>query len=266
MKALASKISPSLLECKSGLWWRHKVLAPDMIAAWREVAGGFYEKMETVARTQGPKAVHNKLGPGQKYAPTAASFTLEAVYGTEKSQCILQAVAASPARQFIEDELGGQALCDLDQSWVRRQYAPSHRPPGNAPHAWHQDGALGYDFNASMGSGPTTSGLLPMVTCWLPLSPCGADAPGLELLTAPLAELLPPEKLADQFIRTRWVDEEFWKPVMAPGDLVCFRGEVLHRTQVTPAMQSDRTSIELRFFGADWIPARLARDRFISLN
>jgi hypothetical protein len=50
---------------------------------------------------------------------------------------------------------------------------------------------------------------------------------------------------------------------LEPGDAVIFSGGTLHRTQVEPHMQSNRTSIELRFFRADAIPARLSADRFV---
>ena len=110
------------------------------------------------------------------------------------------------------------------------------------------------------------NGLLPMLTSWLPLVPCGDDAPGLEFVAVPIDNLLPPNALPDQSLRATHASEKFWKPLMQPGDVVLFRSGVIHRTHVTPAMQSDRTNIELRFVAANRIPPRLAHDRFIPLD
>jgi hypothetical protein len=164
------------------------------------------------------------------------------------------------------DQLGSRAACDVDQSWVRRQYAPRNYPPWHGPHGWHQDGALGFDY-LSHGDGTfPPDALLSMVTCWIPLTACGLEAPGLELITRRLEGLLAPGALTDERVRARFADGEFWRPVMEPGDALLFRGDILHRTHVTPAMTKNRTSIELRFFAADCIPARLKSDRFVALT
>ncbi|MCB9527989.1 MAG: hypothetical protein H6701_06250 [Myxococcales bacterium] len=64
-----------------------------------------------------------------------------------------------------------------DQAWLRRQLPPARAPRHHAPHRWHQDGALGFDF---LGGDPESpDALLPMITAWVPLVPCGRDAPGL---------------------------------------------------------------------------------------
>ena len=150
-------------------------------------------------------------------------------------------------------------------SWVRRQFAPSRYPPGHAPHAWHQDGALGFDFlqpPTPLGSG----GLLAMLTCWVALTPCGRDAPGLELVVEDPQTLLPLAALDDAAIRSGHGVEDFWRPLMCPGDCLTFGGGVLHHTHVSPEMRLDRTSIEMRFFDANRIDPRLHRDRFVAIH
>jgi len=78
--------------------------------------------------------------------------------------------------------------------------------------------------------------------------------------------LVAPGELAEERVRPRFASQEFWRPVMEPGDALLFRGDIIHRTHVTSTMTRDRTSLELRFFSADRVPARLEGDRFIPLE
>ena len=155
---------------------------------------------------------------------------------------VLQAVAASalaaPARQALEPPL----LCKLDQSWIRH---------GRPPHSWHQDGALGFDFMAHEHRDLPEGALLPMQTCWIALTPCGADAPGLEWVNAPTPQLLCPSELIDTAVQQRFAAQGFERPILQPGDAVVFDGSLLHRTHLRPAMTATRTSLELRYFRAD---------------
>ena len=156
--------------------------------------------------------------------------------------------------------------CTLTQSWVRRQYAPHRYPPLHAPHGWHQDGALGFDFLSHPGERFPSDALLSMVTCWIALGPCGMDAPGLEIVTPRLGTLLAPGELMDERVRARFAPEEFYRPAMEAGDAVLMRGDILHRTLVRPQMTKDRTSIELRFFEAENLPVRLKGNRFLTVS
>jgi hypothetical protein len=104
-----------------------------------------------------------------------------------------------------------------------------------------------------------------MITIWIALGPCGLYAPGLELVTQPIPELVRPELLTDAHLRTACAPELFWTPVLAKGDALLFSGDILHRTHVTSGMSRDRTSIELRCFAAEKLPSRLKGDRFVLL-
>jgi len=214
----------------------------------------------------GASRVNELLPAGQRYLANASSLNLAAAFGAEHSLAGLEAVLTVSFRTLVELTLGGPAVWDLDQAWLRRQYALKDYPPRHAPHTWHQDGALGFDFAAPGANEPGPDALLPMVTCWLPLNPCGRDAPGLELIARRVTRLLPVIALRDEYLRATFPLEAFWRPVLKPGDALLFEGGTLHRTFVTPEMASDRTSIEFRFFRADGIPARLAGDRFIPLG
>ncbi len=164
---------------------------------------------------------------------------------------VLQALRRSPVAASVEQALGPAPPCNLDQSWVRH---------GWPPHSWHQDGALRFDFIARAEQPLHDEDLLAMCTCWIALTPCGADAPGLEWVDAQQPRLLRPAELEPGAVAARYDAALFRRPVMLPGDALVFDGRLLHRTHWDPAMTQQRTSLELRFF-APPLPARVAGDR-----
>jgi hypothetical protein len=251
---------------QTGVLLQRQVIAPESIRSYQEVVRKFYDNLEARIASGGVEAVQKSLSPGQKYLPTASSITLGTVFAEEEWSGILKEIAIDPLRGIIEVNLGGSAACDVDQSWIRRQYAPCNSPPTHSPHVWHQDGALGFDFHHSMATASRKEHLLSMVTCWIPLNPCGVDAPGLEFVNRRIDDLLQIEDLKDQALRKRFPENAFEKPVMKAGDVLLFRGGIVHRTHVNSEMRSNRTSIELRFFLAAEIPSRLAQDRFVRLE
>jgi hypothetical protein len=250
----------------AGVWLQRRLIDSALIGKLAQIIDPFYQRIDAIKEKDGAEGVRKVLTPGQKYASLVSSVTLGTALGSREWHGIFQAIGASPIKNIMEDALGGAVMCDLDQAWIRRQYAPCQYPSGHSPHGWHQDGALGYDFIAAGKNGVDPGALLPMLTCWIPLVRCGLDAPGLEFLTQPSNDLLPPSFLQDQFLRSKHPPEAFWQPAMEPGDLVLFRSGILHRTHVTESMRSDRTSIELRFVAAGRIPSRLAHDQFVPLE
>ena len=206
-------------------------------------------------RRDGPPLVRFNPHSSSLRAADVAGLDLPALAG---------AVLHGPAGPACRALVGDAVALDLDQCWVRRQYAPHRYPALHAPHAWHQDGALGFDFMAPDGA--AAEGLLAMATCWIALTPCGEQAPGLELVAEPDLPLLRPEALADEAVSLRHGREAMHRPRLAPGDALVFGGGVLHHTHVAPSMTGDRTSLELRFFPAAQRPARLYGDRFLELT
>jgi len=237
-----------------------------MLERWIEGIERRYARVEKTRLSCSTASWSGGLPPGERFVPTASSLTLDAAMDVASVGALLNELASAGVANAIEACLRAATLVDLDQSWVRRQYAPHHYPPLHAPHGWHQDGALGYDFAALGAHPPAKDGLLPMVTCWFPLGPCGSDAPGLEFVLQRQRRLLPVADLTDPVVRRTCPAEAFWRPVMEAGDVLLFCGDILHRTYVTPAMTNDRTSIELRLFRAERVPVRLAGDRFVSLG
>jgi hypothetical protein len=102
-----------------------------------------------------------------------------------------------------------------------------------------------------------------MLTCWIALTPCGDDAPGLEIVVPPIGHALAPQELTAERVEARFAGHVFERPVLEAGDALLLSGDALHRTHATPAMRLDRTSIELRLFDPQALPARLAGDHFM---
>jgi hypothetical protein len=113
------------------------------------------------------------------------------------------------------------------------------------PNRWHQDGGLGVKF--PMEPGPPLT-MTRLVTCWIPLHACGDGCPRLEFVRRRMDELLHFTELDDARFRERFAPEEFWAPHLEAGDCMLFLAGCLHRTFVSEAMQSDRLSIEYRWF------------------
>ncbi|MCE9657212.1 MAG: phytanoyl-CoA dioxygenase family protein [Burkholderiales bacterium] len=197
------------------------------------------------------------------FNPHSSSLRARALAPSLDLAAVAAALLAGEVGALSRGLLGDELALNLDQCWVRRQYAPDRSPPGHAPHSWHQDGALAFDF---LGAGSSEGALLAMATCWIALTPCGVDAPGLELIDRDAGSLLPLSALPDSVVRATHPERDFKRPILDPGDALVFGGGVLHHTHVAAAMRHDRTSLELRFFPAASLPPRLRGDRFLPLH
>jgi len=180
------------------------------------------------------------------WSPTSSSLRYRAVAALpEEAFARIDAAGRDLGREL----LGRDVSCDVAAAWWRCQYPPHLAPPIHRAHAWHQDGALGFDF-ARRPEGSTESGAVRhVVTCWIALTPCGADAPSLELLGVPLSGVLGLAALHDETLRCTHPADCFIRPVLDAGDALFFAGGVAHRTHATPSMRRARTSLELRWFG-----------------
>jgi len=245
----------------------HKALNLCVIESLYCAAQKIYQDIAAITATQSADAVNALLPPEQKYLPHASSVSLSAVNDRVLIKALLREIALGPAGCQIRKMLGSSEVsCDFDQAWIRRQYAPHLYPPKHAPHGWHQDGALHFDFLEVKDTNQEPESLLPTVTCWIALNNCGRDAPGLEFVLQPIEELLLPNELTHHTINNRYPADSFWQPQMDAGDAVIFQGSTLHRTHVISEMQMNRTSVELRFVGKNNIPQRLSGDCFIPLT
>jgi Phytanoyl-CoA dioxygenase (PhyH) len=220
-----------------------------------------YDALDAARRAGGIAAMERLVAPPHRFAVTASSLSLGAVLAGDEIAALLAEIMAGPVGPALRAIHLAAMVCDIDQAWVRRQYAPAHYPPLHAPHGWHQDGGLAHAFDGAEGEGDAPP--LAMTTCWIALVACGVEAPGLEFVSERRERLLLPSELPDDQLRRVFPPPTFWHPTLDPGDALLFSGDLLHRTYVTPAMTRDRTSIELRFFPANGIPGRLAGDRFV---
>jgi hypothetical protein len=101
-----------------------------------------YRAIEAARAEFGPAAVSRSLAPRQRFVATASSLTIGAALPDEELEALLSLVASGSVWELIQAGLGSKTMVGLDQSWVRRQYAPSRYPPLQEPHGWVLDGYL----------------------------------------------------------------------------------------------------------------------------
>jgi len=247
-----------------GIFFRRGALAKNRLIKLKAAIDALYAELESARKNGDTATIASLIREPERFIPTASSFTLGAILGLNLTE-LLTELTTSAAGAWIKNALGERLMCNLDQSWVRRQYAPSRYPLLHAPHGWHQDGALKFDFLSRTNRELPPDAMLSMVTCWISLDACGLDAPGLELVAERLDGLLSPQELRTDSLQMRFTSYKFWRPILESGDALLFRGDILHRTHVLPTMTNDRTSIELRFFSAAKIIERLQADRFVPI-
>jgi hypothetical protein len=124
------------------------------------------------------------------------------------------------------------------------------RVPTDTNTNWHQDGAfLGREVRS--------------LNLWLALSPCGVDAPGLDIVPQRFDEILPTGTegaLFDWSVSPAVVEGASGGPdaVVSPefgrGDALLFDHMFLHRTGVRPGMTQQRWAIESWFFAPSSYP------------
>ncbi len=107
---------------------------------------------------------------------------------------------------------------------------------------WHQDGAfLGSDIRA--------------LNVWLTLTPCGVDAPGLDIVNRRFDEIVPTGTegayfdwdVSDSLVR-EIAGDSIVRHEFAAGDILLFDEMNLHRTAITPEMNTPRRAIEMWCF------------------
>jgi hypothetical protein len=198
------------------------------------------------------EALHGETSPPERYRfnRISNSLLLTALldFGCGDAGELVAPLSAPGLEALFTATMGRSWICNLEQSWLRKKFAPHHAPsPQYHDQGWHQDGALGVRFPSEPGS---TVPITRLLTCWIPLNPCGADSPGLEFIRRPQPSLLHFTELDDATLRQRFPPQEFWAPALEPGDGLIFLNSVLHRTCTRPEMRQSRLSIEYRIFPA----------------
>jgi hypothetical protein len=146
----------------------------------------------------------------------------------------------------IEGYLGEPAYLSVGKTSLRRV-------DPNIPTAWHQDGAF-------LGEHIRT------VNCWVALSDCGEDSPGLDLLPFRVDQLCATGTHGTPFdwsIGDTVVEDlarEVGAPIVSPsfsaGDALLFDQLFVHRTGIQPGMTKPRYAIEAWHFAGSTFPSR----------
>ncbi len=139
--------------------------------------------------------------------------------------------------QAVEEHLGARPVLASEKAALRRV-----NPEGNLLAGWHQDGAFLEQPH--------------VLNAWLSLSHCGVDAPGLEVLTRRVDDVIP----SDSESMMNWLvshkkahslaNEQGGVeiPHFEPGDCLLFDELFLHRTARLEGMTERRYAIESWFF------------------
>ncbi|MEZ0373882.1 MAG: hypothetical protein ACAI44_32625 [Candidatus Sericytochromatia bacterium] len=99
------------------------------------------------------------------------------------------------------------------------------------------------------------------INCWLPLVPCGIDAPGIAVVPSGLQDMLS-KPSADNSAVARYGFPEcaayvashsdaLWQPALNPGDVLIMNEFAVHGSFGTPTMTKTRYNLELRFVSGD---------------
>jgi hypothetical protein len=187
------------------------------------------------------------LGPDDGMTPTSRAWGIETggVWTADSPRALfdfLEFLKAHGILRIIEEYLGERSFLSLGKSTLRRV-------PPTARTAWHQDGSF-------LGPHVRT------VNCWLALSDCGDEAPGLDIYPRRLNQLAPTGTGSAVFswVVSEEVVQDMAKttPVAAPrfkaGDALLFDQLFLHRTGVRPGMTRERLAIESWFFAGSTFP------------
>jgi len=144
---------------------------------------------------------------------------------------------------LITEYLGERPFLSANKCALRR--VPAEEMSGG----WHQDGAfLGEDVGA--------------FNCWIALTRCGVDAPGLDIVPRRFDRLLEsgsPEayfkwSLSDNDVLIAAKGVPLARPVFEAGDALLFDHRLVHRTATSPAMTLERHAIEAWFFSPSSFP------------
>jgi len=156
---------------------------------------------------------------------------------------LIELFTGSGVIDMIAGVLGERPALSIGKSTLRRV-------PHTSNTDWHQDGAF-------LGAAVRT------VNCWLSLSECGVDAPGLDVVSRRLPYVLQSGSHGSHFgwsVGPGMVElleaggAEIVSPAFGAGDALLFDQLMLHRTGVRPGMTKSRWAVESWFFAPSTFP------------
>ena len=157
---------------------------------------------------------------------------------------LLETVYEVRLDRLIAAYLGERPALDVKKCVLRRvDWTCQHS-------LWHQDGAF-------LGPGIRT------VNAWFALTPCGRDAPGMDLIPMREPRLLTAGEPGAGFhwavspdtIARELPGAQPWRPEFDAGDVLLFDHYLLHRTAAAPGMTALRFAIESWFFASSVYPS-----------
>lgn len=146
-------------------------------------------------------------------------------------------------KRIAAEYLGSRPVLSLNKSTLRRV-------PLDATGGWHQDGAF-------LGEG------IRALNIWLALTPCGVDAPGMDVVPRYFDHIVETGTegawfdwaVGDSVVEREAADVGIVRPNFDVGDLLLFDHMFLHRTAVEPDMTKERHAIEAWCFAAGAYPS-----------
>ena len=197
------------------------------------------EAQRVFTERRGQDTAHEALSEEERRGKTRQMSMLQLEALTIAGAPAIAAVTTPRMHALADAYLGHEAVVE-PRSYVRRMVPGA----GIQSLPFHQDEAVL---------------LRPLINVWVPLDPCGVDAPGLELVRTACRTLREPvgdpedaiaaERVRlDEFaVQDAFGGKAFWHPPLKPGDALIFAGTTIHRSYVTPAMTQARLSVEVRF-------------------
>jgi hypothetical protein len=189
------------------------------------------------------------LQPGDGLYEGGRKFVIEGggVFAADAPRALADFLAFLKAHgvvPMIEEYLGERAYLSIGKSTLRRV------PPDTLT-GWHQDGRF-------LGATIRT------VNCWLALSDCGDDAPGLDLFPQRQTEIVETgtKGALDWWVVGEGVVDEMSQttpivnPLLKAGDALLFDQMLLHRTGARPGLKRERLAIESWFFAGSTFPMK----------
>ncbi len=153
---------------------------------------------------------------------------------------VVAALQGAGLGELLEGYFGEWPMISAKKSTLRLATA-------NSRTGWHQDGAF-------LGSTTRT------VNVWVALTPCGLDAPGVEVFGRAFPDIVTTGTGGAEFTwsvgdeHAASLDGPLEVPTFEPGDALLFDQLTLHRTHITPSMRHRRYAIESWFFAPSTYP------------
>ncbi len=155
---------------------------------------------------------------------------------------LLATLDATGTREVVREFLGERPALSANKCTIRRV-------PVDTDSGWHQDGAF-------LGAGVRA------LNIWLALTPCGREAPGLDVLPRRLDHIVETGTHGAYFdwavggdiVRELARESPLVRPEFGAGDALLFDDLLLHRTAAEPTMSRPRHAIETWCFAPSAYP------------